>query len=65
INPPTNDLVTHQFFFAHCNLLLSHSDIFTDALQYDNITDEQHLKKLDFTNKFCYNKKGLSVGLGA
>ncbi|REJ23937.1 MAG: hypothetical protein C6P37_16385 [Caldibacillus debilis] len=37
----TNDFVTLQFFFAQWNSLLSHTDIFTEALQYDNITDEQ------------------------
>jgi len=37
----TNDFVTLQFFFAQWNSLLFHTDIFTEALQYDNITDEQ------------------------
>src|SRR5690606_19440302 len=61
INPPTNNLVTHQFFFAHCDLLLSHSDIFTDALQYDNITDEQPSPSpfLDKKRSACYNCDGI------
>ncbi|RKO60992.1 hotdog domain-containing protein, partial [Caldibacillus debilis] len=42
-DPLTNDFVTLQFFFAQWNSLLSHTDIFTEALQYDNITDEQHI----------------------
>ncbi|REJ25160.1 hypothetical protein, partial [Caldibacillus debilis] len=41
-DPLTNHFVTLQFFFAQWNSLLSHTDIFTEALQYDNITDEQH-----------------------
>ncbi|MCF6094588.1 hypothetical protein L1765_11500, partial [Microaerobacter geothermalis] len=42
LNQLFNDFVTLQLFFAQSYSLLSHSDIFTDALQYDNITDVQH-----------------------
>ncbi|WP_220703265.1 hypothetical protein, partial [Caldibacillus debilis] len=48
-DPLTNDFVTLQFFFAQWNSLLSHTDIFTEALQYDNITDEQQLQKFSLT----------------
>ncbi|MCF6095289.1 hypothetical protein L1765_15130, partial [Microaerobacter geothermalis] len=41
LNQLFNDFVTLQLFFAQSYSLLSHSDIFTDALQYDNITDVQ------------------------
>ncbi|MEG6573416.1 hypothetical protein V6C31_02525, partial [Caldibacillus debilis] len=44
-DPLTNHFVTLQFFFAQWNSLLSHTDIFTEALQYDNITDEQQTSK--------------------
>ncbi|MEG6573222.1 hypothetical protein V6C31_01550, partial [Caldibacillus debilis] len=55
-DPLTNDFVTLQFFFAQWNSLLSHTDIFTEALQYDNITDEQHFIRLRLTQTFSYVK---------
>ncbi|MEG6573779.1 hypothetical protein V6C31_04430, partial [Caldibacillus debilis] len=58
-DPLTNDFVTLQFFFAQWNSLLSHTDIFTEALQYDNITDEQHRvdASLDTFPKISYNAR--------
>ncbi|WP_220703256.1 hypothetical protein, partial [Caldibacillus debilis] len=57
-DPLTNDFVTLQFFFAQWNSLLSHTDIFTEALQYDNITDEQQNFEKTIVTVHCpfYNK---------
>ncbi|REJ22475.1 MAG: hypothetical protein C6W56_16285, partial [Caldibacillus debilis] len=54
-DPLTNHFVTLQFFFAQWNSLLSHTDIFTEALQYDNITDEQQKENLSLTLQYYYN----------
>ncbi|MEG6574120.1 hypothetical protein V6C31_06215, partial [Caldibacillus debilis] len=54
-DPLTNHFVTLQFFFAQWNSLLSHTDIFTEALQYDNITDEQHSPERKFPMKHIFN----------
>jgi len=57
----TNHFVTLQFFFAQWNSLLSHTDIFTEALQYDNITDEQQesRKSVDRFSALLYNSIGI------
>ncbi|MEG6575424.1 hypothetical protein V6C31_13020, partial [Caldibacillus debilis] len=55
-DPLTNHFVTLQFFFAQWNSLLSHTDIFTEALQYDNITDEQQFRDLSLLPS-CYLDK--------
>ncbi|REJ24411.1 MAG: hypothetical protein C6P37_15850, partial [Caldibacillus debilis] len=53
-DPLTNHFVTLQFFFAQWNSLLSHTDIFTEALQYDNITDEQQIRPADLHFFPCF-----------
>ncbi|MCF6094894.1 hypothetical protein L1765_13080, partial [Microaerobacter geothermalis] len=57
LNQLFNDFVTLQLFFAQSYSLLSHSDIFTDALQYDNITDVQQNRNLndDINERIGYN----------